>query len=95
MGSEEKLLHETADFLNSAGIFAEFVVPQPAGSNKPYLAVWRTIPGANVFVHGMNYMVMGADIPYECPIEDRAELAKILIRIHQGMGQRRSGTGLG
>lgn len=95
MGCEEKLLHETAEFLNAAGIFAEIVVPQPAGLNKPYLAVWRTIPGANVFVHGMNYMVMGADVPYECPIEDRAELARIVIRIHKGECQRRSGTASG
>lgn len=85
MNDEEKLLNETLAFLNSADIFSQ-MVPLHPGSSKPYLAVWRTIPEANVFVHGMNYYVVGGKAPHECPIDDRPGLAEILVRIHKGEG---------
>ncbi len=90
MDDEEKLLHETAAFLNSVGVFAQVVPPQTVGStnakNKGYIKVWQTIPCANVFVHGMNYFVAGGNATYECPIDDRQGLADILVRIHRGEG---------
>jgi hypothetical protein len=90
MDNEEKLLHETAAFLNSVGVFAQVVPAQRVGSanaqNKGYIAVWQTIPGANVFVHGMNYFVVGGNASHECPIDDRQGLADILLRIRRGEG---------
>ena len=88
MDNEEKLLHETAAFLNSVGIFAQVVPPRAVGSGKAKnigcVGVWQTIPGANVFIHGMNYFVVGGKTSYECPIEDRHGLVVILVRIHKG-----------
>jgi hypothetical protein len=90
MSHDERLLQETADFLNAAGVYAEVVRPQPIGSsgaqNKSFLSVWQTIPCANVFVHGMNYFVVGGNTSHECPIDDRQGLAEILVRIHKGEG---------
>jgi hypothetical protein len=89
MHVEDMLLHELAEILNTNGIFAEVVPAKPTGSGfgrddgwiKGYVQVWKTIPGANVYINGMNYWMTDGSSTSESLIDSREELVERLIKM--------------
>jgi hypothetical protein len=93
MHTEDKVLHDLAQFLNENGVFAQVVPSKPSGSGmlrnddkiQGHVEVWQTLPGANIFVHGMNYWVTDGSNTFECPIDDKRALVEGLVRMRNSV----------